>query len=521
MDELVEAVTSLCELGVNYFHESLRQITQLDVSEFDLPNEHRAVIDHHISALLDDERNWADFFNFCVFMSSLLMAYGSKQCAVRYTTQAFRRCSDTQKRSQILWQLRNFIFRNGIDPGYLLNDLFFEHYNDWFEHFPKPVFQTQPGRCIVLIGLFLQPPHAPTIDTLAKAAILRDEFGYDVAIVNTHEIPTACDLPFLKQYVGKRRKDLGGLQTVHDEKFGATRLFTPSEEMPSDEGYISIIDFVEYWKPEFILNYGAFNFSAEYLGQGVKVITMPAGTELLPTRNSQYDVCFHPFGEQDREMIKRYGMEKVGIIETLYNYDMPARETSYTRADFQLTDDDFVIAMVGTRLSDELDDGNIAFIGEILALNPRIKIVLAGPLSEAFADKIAGLLPLKRLRLPGRVADIPAFYDGVVDLCVNPRRTGGGTSAAYALGCGIPCFTLAFGHVANLTHPDFVFATRADLKAAIAKALPKTARASLKAKALKGFARIGSRERMVRDILTKAGITRAGHSATTTGKACA
>lgn len=504
MDELVEAVTSLCELGVNYFHESLRQITQLDVSEFDLPNEHRAVIDHHISALLDDERNWADFFNFCVFMSSLLMAYGSKQCAVRYTTQAFRRCSDTQKRSQILWQLRNFIFRNGIDPGYLLNDLFFEHYNDWFEHFPKPVFQTQPGRCIVLIGLFLQPPHAPTIDTLAKAAILRDEFGYDVAIVNTHEIPTACDLPFLKQYVGKRRKDLGGLQTVHDEKFGATRLFTPSEEMPSDEGYISIIDFVEYWKPEFILNYGAFNFSAEYLGQGVKVITMPAGTELLPTRNSQYDVCFHPFGDKDREMIKRYGMENVGIIETLYNYDMPKCTTTHKRSDFALDESDFVIAMVGTRLSTEIGDENIDIMRDVLAIDPRIKIVLAGELKNGFKEKLLAKLPEDRLRLPGSVNDIPAFYDGVVDLYLNPLRTGGGTSASYALGCGLPTFTLNQGHVSHLTHPDFVFDTRENLLAAIGRALDPAERESLKKTAREGFERIGSRSRMVREILTGA-----------------
>lgn len=508
-DELVRVVADCCARPDGDWSANLAFFNANRPPEHLLTAADKRAIKTAITGVLDRDEMWPRAFGPCIFLASVLFAYGDKKSGADYLVKAFDHCADPALRGQLYMLLKHQCFANNVDMGFALDDLFFRHYEDWFGRFPKPALTARPGRCIVLTPQVLAAPHAPTVDALAKCAILRDAFGFEVVLVNSHEIPAHCNLPVLDRPLGARRPDLRGLQTMEHPDYGAIRVFTPPGEMPSHAGYLALIEFVAQWQPEFILSYGAGTYASEYLGQSVKVIAMPAGTELLPTRTAAFDVCFHPFGDRDRAMIARYGMEKVGIIETLYNYDMPARSRSYARADFQLTDDDFAIAMVGTRLSDELDDGNLALIGEILALDPAIKIVLAGPLTDAFAAKIAGRLPLDRLRLPGRVADIPAFYDSVADLYVNPRRTGGGTSAAYALGCGIPCFTLAFGHVANLTHPDFVFDTPAALLAAIRAALPPAARTSLRATALAGFARIGSRERMVRDILTNAGIARA------------
>ncbi|HEY0835868.1 MAG TPA: hypothetical protein VGE72_18335, partial [Azospirillum sp.] len=60
----------------------------------------------------------------------------------------------------------------------------------------------------------------------------------------------------------------------------------------------------------------------------------------------------------------------------------------------------------------------------------------------------------------GHVNDIRAFY-ARVGAFLNPPRQGGGGSAAFAIGEGVPVVTLGWGDVASVAGPDFHAADRA------------------------------------------------------------
>ena len=45
---------------------------------------------------------------------------------------------------------------------------------------------------------------------------------------------------------------------------------------------------------------------------------------------------------------------------------------------------------------------------------------------------------------------------GLCGLCLNPRRTGGGASAAQALAAGVPILSFPGGDVASVAGPDFL-----------------------------------------------------------------
>jgi len=504
--ELVSAIVSMSR-GENT-DAALQTVLSSQVSPASLSAVQKKTMLNAVDGVLSQMSNWEQNIAACLFLASAATKFIDTDYGVRQLVTAYKVVQDRRYRTELFFTINSLCFSRGVNLGLELVDLYFDLYARWFRFFRPLEITPQKGRCLILLSQFLAPPHAPTVDTLAKFRILREVWGYDVAIINTNERPSKIELPLLEKFPNNVHPQLSGFQVINAYGIDNLKIFTPTEEMPSHAGYISMMEFVESWQPEFILNYGAFNLSGEYLGQSVKTITMPAGTELLPTRTSQYDVVFHPYGPGEAEMVERFGMEEVRVIEALYNYDMPEQNERYDRADFALTEDDFVITVVGNRLDSELDEGNRTLLKGIAAIDPSIRLVFAGGTSDHTRAFLAGAIDPAQLRFPGFVKDMLGLYD-LADLYVNPRRTGGASSAVYALGKGVAAYTLAKGHVADTTHPDFVFPDAEALTAGVAAAVA-AGRGALKTKALEGFERVGSRERMLETILTGAGVEKYG-----------
>lgn len=512
-DELIAVIRTLLEPQCPNRSVLCHSLLLAPVLPQQLSAEQRQEIYDRIMPYVTQADFWRTDWEMNVFLSSLIQYYCDNKLGLQLYAYAFQQTASPQHRAELLYQIRTQAFAYNIDLGLLFQDLLFLHYQDWFHNFPAPPpFEARPDRAIILVSQLLAPPHAPTVDTYAKYHILSETFGYDVAIVNTNEAPAIITLPFLHSMRANRAPQFSGWQTGPE----GCRIFTPPCDMPGREGYQAIVDFVARWQPAFILSFGICNFSAEYLGRFTKVITMPAGIELLATRNSFASVTFRPLTDGDHTMIRHCGMEKVRIINALYNYDKPQVRLRYSRADFRLTEEDFVIAVVGTRLAEELDEENIVFLQTVLDHTPQSKIVFLGEINALALAAIEVRLGAERTRFPGFVRDVPAFYEQIADLYLNPKRGGGGTSGAHALAFGVPAFTRAYGHVASLTHPDFVFERDEELLAAIVAAAKPQNRASLRQKALEGFARVGSRERMLRTILTAADVPTDMHPAPVT-----
>ncbi|MFT3996659.1 MAG: hypothetical protein QM667_04565 [Asticcacaulis sp.] len=497
--ELVSAIVSISR-GENT-DAGLQTVLSSQVAPSTLTPAQKQAILKAVDAVLSQPSNWAENIAACLLLASAAGKYADNTYGVRQLMKAYEVVQDRRFKTELFFTINSLCFSRGVDVGFDMGDLYFDLYARWFRYFKPLSFTPQKGRCAILLSQFLMPPHAPTVDTLAKFRILRDVWGYDVVVINTNERPSKIDLPLLEKFPNNVHPQLSGFQVLNAYGVDNLKIFTPSD-MPSHPGYIALMEFVEVWQPEFILNYGAYNFSAEFLAQSVKTITMPAGTELLPTRTSEYDVVFHPYGELEAAAVAHFGMQNVKVIEALYNYDMPPQSEHYDRAMFGLSDEDFVITVVGNRLDNELGPENREMLKGLAAIDPSIRLVFAGGTSDRTRAFIAEVIDPAQLRFPGFVKDMLGLYD-LADLYVNPRRTGGASSAVYALGKGVPAFTLRQGHVADTTHPDFVFDDVAALTAAVTAAV-QGVRGALKPKALEGFERVGSRERMLETILTGA-----------------
>ncbi len=505
-EALIEAFDTVCRPAGRDVAPAVDFIFACHVSPGSLTVAQKDYLKTMAAVYLDRPQSWQETMPACIMLASATAIYADCAYGCRALKKAFELSRDRKARNELFFSINTLAFKFGADIGYDLTDLFFAQVDDWFHFLKPPQFEPIPGRCIIAMPQFIMPPHQPTSDAIAKYALLRDRFGFDVAILNTAERPEQYTLPIVGPAGTTRLKELQGFQETADNFAVANmQIFTPTQPMPSLDGYVSILQFVETWRPEFILNFGGCHLAGELLARCAKTITMAAGTELLPTRDSAFDVVFHPLNDADRALIAHCGMEQVKVIEAAYNFDLPAPKCTYTREDFGLAPDDFAIAVVGVRLNDELHAENARMLARICALDPRIVFVIAGPLEQSTRDFLSSVMPADRVRFPGRVEDVPAMY-AHIDLYVNPRRTGGGASAAFALAKGVPAFTLRQGHVADMITQDFVFDSEADLLMAIAGALEPQRYAEWQAMAHKGFERINSRERMLAHILAAAGI---------------
>ena len=150
------------------------------------------------------------------------------------------------------------------------------------------------------------------------------------------------------------------------------------------------------------------------------------------------------------------------------------------RAAFGLDEGAFVCAVVGNRLDDEADGAFLAMLEALFDRVPRAVAVFAGH-ADALPRRLAASRHAGRLRHLGYVSDMGALL-AVCDAYLNPRRTGGGASAAEALAAGAVPLSLPTGDVASVvgprfTHPDYAaFVERLAALAADPAALTAAAR---------------------------------------------
>lgn len=140
-----------------------------------------------------------------------------------------------------------------------------------------------------------------------------------------------------------------------------------------------------------------------------------------------------------------------GLFRLSAAFPVPPRRGLYTRAALGLDEEDFLAAMIGYRLNDEIDDAFADFMVDALRALPRLRFVCAGVNELKFADRLPADL---RGRLIGRGVE-PAVRDllAVCDCFVNTPRQGGGAGALNALAEGKPVLTLAIGDVGSLMAP--------------------------------------------------------------------
>jgi glycosyltransferase involved in cell wall biosynthesis len=147
---------------------------------------------------------------------------------------------------------------------------------------------------------------------------------------------------------------------------------------------------------------------------------------------------FHKYiimqGEEDVKAHPPIAEEQVIRLPVFIETVQPLRE--FKREEYGLSEDDIVIVTVGNRLQYEIPNELIEQMCELLHKNKKVKWFLVGCAELFYLRNNHEELIGSSVYFVEYEKDLPGFYR-ICDIYLNPPRTGGGTSIAWAMQQGV------------------------------------------------------------------------------------
>ncbi|WP_172257141.1 glycosyltransferase family 4 protein [Saccharibacillus deserti] len=360
---------------------------------------------------------------------------------------------DISELHYLYWQLTRtlFIYSSFNTPNNrkLLKEIYSSLYNFFDEQLDKEnrwivAEEREPDTFIVLINQFLSLQHAPTKIALDHCKNIIEKLGKKVILINTAEMPRTKHFPYydytlfnyVKEYNGQKKVDYEGVDIPFYQVEG---------EFPSTVEINGIIEMVMDIKPTCIFSVGDSNITADLCSNFVPVVTLPTVSD-FPVTEGTFVALLKKLSESDPNRVSEYKHGAGSIINVDVRYVKARSAKTMNREDYGLLKEDLVIAIVGNRLEQEIDTAFMENLDLLLESDPTLKIIFVGGFKEFHKYAQTYKKVSKRAKNLGYQEDLMAVYS-LCDIYLNPKRLGGGISAAYALQAGIPVLTAPFGDV--------------------------------------------------------------------------
>ena len=286
-----------------------------------------------------------------------------------------------------------------------------------------PYGERHHKRIVVATDTLLSDRHAPTQIVLNLARDLQDSLGYEVLVlvnvekINRHDVEECWMHPFNPHYMSK-----------YDGEFQR------NYQGCVVRGYQQVVDGE---RPELVWYIGGPSMIAELLGRITTLVASPCAAGYAVSGASILVSGGHDGSPRIGEMesyIRRAG-QRMHVVQSCWKFPAPAQKRDKQSLGFEK--DDFVIAIVGNRLDDEMDGEFMRVMQEIAGREGRCHFMVIGSCHRDFAA----------YSLEGRVKNLGYQEDltGVMmaaDLFLNPVRAGGGGSAVRAVSVDVPVVTL-------------------------------------------------------------------------------
>ncbi|AWK89760.1 glycosyltransferase [Azospirillum thermophilum] len=303
------------------------------------------------------------------------------------------------------------------------------------------------GRVVMVTNQLLSSQHQPTRDLLRQASLLQGECGREVVILNTNMMPDRYYSPFVPPFAAAVEEQLTGEQLIGFEgrTFRLLSSIEPGLTAAKLQGFLSAVEAVD---PDVVVALGGSVLVADLLAPArplVSVATTTGATLSLADIVLDYGGTVPPATEG--RLAKSWRPFRLGL-------SLRRDGIAASRAGFGIADDAFACIVVSNRLDSEVSPDFLALLERLLDAVPRAELLFAG-VAESLPGRLARSRHAARLRWLGYVERMDALM-GVCDLYLNPRRTGGGASAAQALAAGIPALSLPGGDVASVVGPAFL-----------------------------------------------------------------
>lgn len=443
------------EMGMYDDYVSLEQIQRMERLYYVLretSDEVRKNAAASLHSLINREKKYTAIFLYssCIAISS----YEPK--IVEEFLQYIIECREISPNTRyfLYYQMRIAIFQNMRSDNFQIKYLRWKLLEITASEFRKElqdVLQPIPKESrneefvLVVSEQVLAPQHGPTKIAWDRSQVLMQDMGKEVLLVNTAEVCTAVGrVPFLEERVGGYNEFM-----IEQERIswkGAEIPYVQCEKnMPNMADLKSLFQMVQQTKPGMVVAIGGSGIFANLLNDIVPVLMVGLSPSDLSETTAQCQTLSRPLMEEDRELLRRIGMDESSVIESVFTSSLQPQGVKITRTEMGLPEDKFVIVVVGYRLDADIDQDFVEMLKRVVG--DDVYVALIGEFKE-YNKLVADNPELKdSMKVLGTTTDILAWIENC-DLYVNPYRKGGGTSGVEAIFKGIPVVTIGYGDVA-------------------------------------------------------------------------
>jgi UDP-N-acetylglucosamine:LPS N-acetylglucosamine transferase len=335
-------------------------------------------------------------------------------------------------------------------------------YDDVFYEFKKSVgeFRFIPKEernedlVIVFISQFLRMEHGPTKTALDRCYTLSKYLDKKVILINTKEIVTSKGmLPIYDSIKGNVIEKYSNHNNFEYKDINIS-YYQPECSMPDENECRNILNFIKKEKPYLLLNIGGYSITADLAAQVIPMATIStSGNYSISKNKGQFFIMGRKPMESDYEYIAKEGHTKDSIIECPFTFELKPQKHEYTRESFGIPKNKFVIVVIGARLDKEIDEEFLCVLNNLASKDYFVVTIGNYNLSEEMGEKYLNLKD--NFKALGFQKDILACVD-LIDLYINPKRQGGGTSAVECMFKGKPALSLRYGDVSMIVDEHFL-----------------------------------------------------------------
>lgn len=319
-------------------------------------------------------------------------------------------------------------------------DAYYKESQDMFQFIPKQ--ERNKDFIIVITSQFLELEHAPTKTVLDRCYVLAKQLQKKVFILNTAEFMSdANSVPYYYIAAPSYKEEYSEWNSFvyKDEEF---MFYQCPRVMPQMDVIKEIVSVVQIEKPYFIVNVGGNSIVSDLCSNIVPTLTLSTVFSGRACTRGQFQAIGRPMNEDDRQWLAECKLPEDHLISSLFTFAFKEQEHHYSRQFLGLPQDGFVVLLVGGRLDSEISDELEMFMEQMM--RQGIYFAFAGNYSRYDEVKIEKPIYAQMGINLGFQEDILAV-DECCNLCLNPKRVGGGSSVAEALYKGIPVVTFNYG----------------------------------------------------------------------------
>ena len=421
----------------------------------ELPQEEQEIFWTELVEQTDGMASWMKIhiLSFCLHVS------GKEKYAIKlldYILSANYEQVGEYNKLNHFWQLSTIRFSTPnlqtIDVNKRMDLLYVELFNAFRNAFKIkgreyiPYKDRNQDLIIVFSSQVLGMEHAPTKTLLDRCYVLKKNLKKKVIIINTAmQIPLKGQAPFY-QLVNATYADELCKITKLDFKGETFDFYQCENKMPDLDIMAKIIQMVKLKKPALIISIGGSDICADLCGLFIPQVTISTVFSKIAISCGEYQIVDKELSKEDKEELSILGVKPQNIKRTIFTFSFKEQTHQYSRAQLKLEDDKFILVVVGWRLDQEVTNDFLTMLEAVLNENVNIQIAFMGKF-DTYDEKIERFTKVKNSSINlGKQMDALAVIE-CCDLYVNPKRSGGGSSASEALYKGVPVVTLSSGDV--------------------------------------------------------------------------